>query len=349
MANVKCVPRALEQFFFPLASPIFYFQLLSLTIGRHMLARKERCNKRSSGTAIDSSGRAAFQDPWLASQGPVAIISQGQRGLPLTRADNQLWDGLVLGLPAPRPGPLPRSGLWQQHWGQQHLSTGLWEPEPGFERRSGRCWGGPVQASGNPPNPGETGTSYGRHREVLVPLRVPVRCHISSHRHGRHRGDFYVQHVAPDQGGIGGPAVCRRRDADRGGRVLEGPQTEEEEEEGRWIFFHWAGNLVRVVDLLKEAQAQTCWHHLRLYREENTNESQNASGFLCSWRKWPGLSVRSFPRLHQEFCSRLQKCMLQCMQLRVAPSAWRQWNAWLALALLALLPLPIGWTGWARA
>lgn len=176
-------------------------------------------------------------------------------------AETQLWDGLLLRSPAPGHSPLPRSGLWQQHWGQQRLCTGLWKPEPRFERRSGRCWEKLVQASRIPPNPGETGTSYRRHREVLVPLCVPVRRHIFSHRHGRHRSNIYIQHVAPDQSGIGGPSVRRRGDADCGSRVLEGPQTEEEEEEGRWILFHWAGNLVTVLDWLRKAQTRTRRYH----------------------------------------------------------------------------------------
>lgn len=99
----------------------------------------------------------------------------------------------------------------------------------------------------------------------MVSLRVPVWRDFLGDRDGRNRGDFQVQHAAPNESGVGGPAVRRSAHAAGGRRVLEGPQIEEEEKEGGRLFHRGPGHFV-TVRTDSQMEADGVKHLAELYR-----------------------------------------------------------------------------------
>lgn len=258
---------------------------------------------------------AAWENPLVVSSAPVAIVGRALRGPPLTGSlsctvtqGQQLRDGLLLRPPAPSPSTSPGPWLWQQQR-DEHLTPGLWQPGPGFERLWWRkrcrrkCWKGLSQTPRVSSHTGETRPGYWRDRKVLVPLRVPFRRDIPGDWHGGHRGDFHFWHAAPDQGGVCGAAVRRRRDAARGSCLLAGAQTEEEEKEGRGILRRWSGDIVMECGLT---------------RSDPCKSGQSASSWTSrkttKWHEWDLGTIHAFSSMHHDSDEESWKISEKCCQ-----------------------------------
>ncbi|KAG5853703.1 hypothetical protein ANANG_G00028890 [Anguilla anguilla] len=99
-------------------------------------------------------------------------------------------------------------------------------------RPGGGAPGRRAQGPRGPVHRGAAGAGHGRHGEVVVPLRLPLRPDLAGDRRGRHRRHLQLQHRAADQGGVRGAAGPRAGHGAAGRRLLEDPPGEEEEEEG---------------------------------------------------------------------------------------------------------------------
>ncbi len=55
-----------------------------------------------------------------------------------------------------------------------------------------------TQSPGGPVHAGASGPGHRRHWEVLAPLRVSLRGHLTGDRHGGNRRDVHLQHAAPN-------------------------------------------------------------------------------------------------------------------------------------------------------